>query len=65
MGKKDTNAMDTISLVLVLIASLNLGVVGLFSLNVIELILGTIPMLMQIFNVAVGVSGLYMIYKLK
>lgn len=58
----DKNFLDWIALILVIIGGLNWGLVGLFNYNLVEMLLGSIPMLQTIVYVLVGVSALYMIY---
>lgn len=58
----DMNILDWIAFVLVVIGSVNWGLVGLFKFNLVEAILGSIPILATIVYVLVGISGLYMIY---
>jgi len=59
MGK---NALDVIALILVIIGGLNWGLVGLLNMNLVELIFGSIPVLVQAIYILVGLSALYMIY---
>ncbi len=54
--------LDLIALVLVIIGGLNWGLVGLLNMNLVELILGSIPVLVQVIYILVGLSALYMIY---
>ena len=56
------NALDWIAFVLVIVGGLNWGLVGLFSVDLVELIFGSIPVLQRIVYVLVGLSALYMIY---
>ena len=56
------NTLDWIAFILVVIGGLNWGLVGAFGLNVVELILGGIPVLLKIVYVLVGLAALYMIY---
>lgn len=58
----EKNVIDWIALVLVIIGAVNWGLVGLFNLDLVELILGGIPILAKIVYVLVGISGLYLIY---
>jgi len=54
--------LNVIALVLAIIGSINWGLVGLLDLNVVEAALGSIPVLVTIIYVLVGVAGLYLIY---
>lgn len=47
---------------LVVIGALNWGLVGLLNLNVVELVLGTWPILVQVVYILVGLAGLYYLY---
>jgi len=58
----EKNALDWISLILVIIGGLNWGLVGLFDLNLVETILGSIPILPKIVYILVGLAALYTIY---
>jgi uncharacterized membrane protein YuzA (DUF378 family) len=58
----DKNTLDWIALVLVIVGGLNWGLVGLFQLDLVELILGAVPVLQRIVYVLVGLSAAYMIY---
>lgn len=60
----DKNVLDIVTLVLVIIGGLNWGLVGLFGFNLVEAIFGSIPVLMNIVYVLVGLSALYLIYYL-
>ena len=58
----EKNALDWIALVLVIVGGLNWGLVGLFQFDLVELILGAIPILQRIVYVLVGISAAYTIY---
>ena len=60
----ERNTLDWIALVLLVVGGLNWGLVGLFSFDLVEAILGSIPVLQRIVYVLVGVSALYTIYYL-
>ena len=59
----DKNIIDWIALVLVIVGGLNWGLVGIFSWDLVEAILGSVPILQRIVYVLVGISALYMIYQ--
>lgn len=61
MAKKTT--LDWIVLVLVIIGGLNWGLVGIGNWNVVNMILGSIPILEKIVYILVGLAALYMIYQ--
>ena len=56
------NALDWIALVLVIIGGLNWGLVGLFKLDLVQTILGSINWLANLVYILVGLSAIYMIY---
>ena len=58
----EKNALDWIALVLVIVGGLNWGLVGLFSFDLVEAILGSIPVLQRIVYILVGLSAAYLIY---
>jgi uncharacterized protein len=60
MAKK--NALDWISMVLVIVGGLNWGLVGLFDFDLVKTLFGSIPILQNTVYTLVGVSAAYMIY---
>ncbi|MBI4155064.1 DUF378 domain-containing protein [Candidatus Woesearchaeota archaeon] len=58
----DKGILDWIATILVVIGGINWGLVGLFDLDLVETILGSIPVLQKIIYILVGLSALYMIY---
>lgn len=60
MAKKST--LDWIALILVVVGGLNWGLVGLFQLDLVELILGAIPILQKIVYILVGLAAIYILY---
>lgn len=60
MAKRTT--LDWIVLVLVVVGGLNWGLVGIGGWNVVNMILGSIPILEKIVYILVGIAALYMIY---
>jgi len=60
----DMSKLDWTVLVLILIGALNWGLVGVAGLDLVELILGSIPILQRIVYILVGVAALYKIYLL-
>ncbi len=59
---KDT--LNLVSVILCLIAAINLGIVGLLKYNILATIFGGIPILEMIIYVIIGLAGLYMLYGL-
>lgn len=56
------SALDWVVLILVTVGAVNWGLVGLFNWNIVEAILGSIPILVTIVYVLVALSGLYKLY---
>jgi len=62
---KGMNALDWIAYVLVIIGAINWGLVGINSgWDVINLVLGSISWLASVVYILVGLSGIWLIYKL-
>ncbi len=61
MCKKDPLMM--VSWVLVLVGAINWGLVGAFGIDLVNLILGGVPMLAKIVYILVGLSGVYQLVK--
>jgi len=59
---KDASMLDKLALALVIIGGLNWGLVGLLNLDLVQLILGSIPVLAQLIYIVVGLAALYMVY---
>lgn len=51
--------IDTIALILIIIGALNWGLIGIFELNLVEAILGSMTWLTRIVYILVGISGLW------
>ena len=60
----EMSKLDWTVLVLILVGALNWGLVGIANLDLVELILGSIPLLQKIVYILVGVAALYKIYQL-
>lgn len=56
--------VDFVAGLLTTIGALNWGFVGAFNLDLVKTILGTSPALVQLAYIVVGLSGLYMLYKM-
>ena len=52
----------TISWSLMILGAINWGLYGLLGMNLVEMILGGIPILATLVYAAIGASGLYAIY---
>jgi len=48
--------------ILVIIGGINWGLVGIANIDLVELLLGSIPIVQQIVYVLVGISALYLAY---
>ena len=58
----EKSALDWTAFVLVVVGGLNWGLVGLFGLDLVALIFGSVPLLQQVVYILVGLSALYMVY---
>ncbi|MBN2127297.1 MAG: DUF378 domain-containing protein [Candidatus Diapherotrites archaeon] len=58
----EKNILDLIALILVVIGGLNWGLVGLLEMDLVQMLLGSIPLLAKIVYVLVGLSALYLLY---
>ena len=58
----EKTALDWIAFVLVIVGGLNWGLVGLWQYDLVEALLGTMPMVQKTVYVLVGVAALYMVY---
>jgi len=56
--------LDWVAFILVIVGAVNWGLVGLFSLDLVEAIFGSVAWLATIVYVLVGLAGLYLIYYL-
>jgi uncharacterized membrane protein YuzA (DUF378 family) len=54
--------IDWVAIILVIVGGLNWGLVGIFNLDLVEIIFGSIPLLQNIVYDLVGLSAIYMIY---
>ena len=50
--------LELIATILVIVGALNWGLVGLLDLNLVTLILGSVPILVQVVYILVGLSAL-------
>lgn len=67
MAKAEKSVLDWIALVLVIVGGVNWGLVGIgnfagMNLDLVNLALGSIPVLQNIVYILVGISAAYMIY---
>lgn len=61
----EKNVLDWIAIVLVIVGAVNWGIVGVLGRDLVQMILGSIPILAKIVYILVGLSGLYLIYFLR
>ena len=54
-----------IALILVIVAAINLGLVGLFDLDIVAKIFGVMPLLVKVFHILVGLSGVLLLVYIK
>ena len=57
--------MDKLAYWLVIIGGINWGVVGIWDNDVVKMLLGSWPMLVNLVYILVGLSALWMIFKKK
>ena len=63
MDKNTTKMVHMAAFTLLVIGGLNWGLVGLINVNVVELILGSWPVVVQIVYVLVGLAAIYLAAK--
>ena len=51
--------IDTIALILIIIGTINWGLIGIFNFNLVDTLFGTMSVLSQIIYTLVGISGLW------
>lgn len=56
------STLEWVALILVVVGGINWGLVGIMNLDLVEAILGSIPMVQKIVYILVGVAALYMGY---
>jgi len=57
-----TNTIDLVASILVIIGALNWGLVGAVKIDLVNLLLSSIPILQQIVYIIIGIAGLWVIY---
>lgn len=55
----DKKTINYIAFILTVLGALNWGLVGLLNLNVVEMLFGTMPQIMQLIYVLMGLSAVY------
>ncbi len=53
-----------VSRILVIIGALNWGLVGAFQYNLVEMLLGSVPALLMLVYILVGIAGVYELVRL-
>ncbi len=56
--------LDWFAYLLVIVGALNWGLVGAFSVDLVQIVLGTSPALVQLVYILIGLAGLYSLYKM-
>lgn len=56
--------LGMITLILLIVGGINWGLVGLFDMNLVTMIFGSMPILVTVVYVLVGLSALYQLYLL-
>ena len=57
--------LNLLTCILVIVGAINWGLVGAFGFNLVEVIFGSVPMLLHIVYILVGLSGIYHIFSCK
>ena len=60
----DRSVLDWVALVLVVVGGLNWGLVGAANMNLVNMLLGSLPMVEKVVYILVGLSALYTVYYL-
>lgn len=58
----EKSGLDILAMILVIIGGLNWGLVGLLNIDLVQMLLGSVPMLAKAVYVLVGLSALYVFY---
>ena len=58
----EKNPVDALAQILVIVGGLNWGLYGIANLDIVKLIFGFMPLLMQIVYILIGLSALYMLF---
>jgi len=60
----EKNPVDMLAQILVIVGGLNWGLLGVANLNLVTLLFGSMLVLVNIIYALVGLSALYMLYKM-
>ena len=64
MAKKRMSGWEWLSYILVVVGAISWGLIGLVEWDLLGAVFGTVPWLLQLVYVLIGLSGLWMLYKL-
>jgi len=64
MVKAKMSELDWAAWVFVILGAINWGLVGIAKLDVVQIVFGTSPVLLEIVYLSIGLSGLYWLYKM-
>lgn len=56
--------VNMVSRILVIVGALNWGLVGAFRYNLVEMLLGSVPVLFMLVYILVGIAGVYELVRL-
>ena len=59
---KNMSTLDWVAFILILIGALNWGLVGLFNLDLVAMIFGTMSMLSRIIYSIIGIAAVYVAF---
>lgn len=60
---KEKGTLYCIAMILVLIGGINWGLVGLLNLDIVALILGSMPIVQKLVYIIIGLSAVFVIFK--
>lgn len=55
----ERNWLDIVSLILIIIGAVNWGLIGLFNLDLVATLFGTMSMISRIIYAIIGIAGIY------
>ena len=58
------NVLDWIALIVVVLAAINWGLIGIFRIDVVALVFGTVPVLARLAYTVAGFAGIVSIHSL-
>jgi len=61
--EKRFHVLDIVALILVVVGGLNWGLVGLFDFDLVQALLGGVPVLARIVYVLVGIAAVYTAFR--